>query len=143
MLETESEKARGLWGEFKTFIGDGNAFDMAVGVVIGVALSAIIESLVNDIIMPLVSVLCGGIDFSGLSWKVGEATVAYGSFIGAVVNFLIIAICLFACTKAMLNLRHKMNPDVNTHLSKGETELAVLQDIRAELKKQNESRESE
>ncbi|MCI6331980.1 MAG: large conductance mechanosensitive channel protein MscL, partial [Lachnospiraceae bacterium] len=81
--------------EFKKFISRGNVMDMAVGIIIGGAFTAIVNSLVNDVIMPAVSILTGGIDFSGLCIKLGEgeeaAAINYGSFISAIVNFLIIA----------------------------------------------------
>ena len=87
--------------EFKDFILHGNVIDLAVAVIIAGAFGLIITSLVNDIIMPLVGVLLGGIDFTTLSIQVGEATIAYGLFIQAVVNFLIIGFVLFLTIKAM------------------------------------------
>lgn len=86
--------------EFKKFIMRGNVLDLAVAVVIGGAFGAIVNSLVNDIIMPLVGVLLGGVDFTGLAFQVGSATVAYGKFIQAIVNFLIIATAIFLVVKA-------------------------------------------
>ena len=70
-----------ILNEFKKFISKGNALDLAVGVVVGGAFSKIVSSLVNDVIMPLIGVIIGGIDFTNLSLKVGEATVNYGMFI--------------------------------------------------------------
>jgi large conductance mechanosensitive channel len=87
--------------EFKQFILRGNVVDLAVAVIIGAAFGAIVTSLTDDIIMPLIGVLLGGIDFSGLSVQVGEATIAYGKFIQAVINFLIIGLVLFLVVKAM------------------------------------------
>ena len=87
--------------EFRKFIMRGNVIDLAVAVIIGAAFGAIITSLVDDIIMPLVGVLMGGVDFSGLSLTVGSATIAYGAFIQTVINFLIIASALFLVIKAM------------------------------------------
>ena len=87
--------------EFKEFAMKGNVVDLAVGVVIGGAFGAIVASLVGDIIMPVIGVLTGGVDFSGLAIKVGEASVAYGKFIQAVFSFLIIAFALFMIIKAM------------------------------------------
>lgn len=91
--------------EFKEFISQGNVLDLAVGVVIGGAFSAIINSLVNDLIMPLVGILIGGIDFTALSIKVGDAEFMYGNFIQAIVNFFIIALCLFFVVKAFNSVR--------------------------------------
>ena len=98
-------KGKGLIGEFKEFIARGNVIDLAVGVIIGGAFQKIVSSLVDDIIMPLISLLTGGIDFS--AWKVvlGEgdnaAALTYGNFLGAVLNFLIMAIVIFCIVKAI------------------------------------------
>ncbi|MFW6183692.1 MAG: large conductance mechanosensitive channel protein MscL [Chloroflexota bacterium] len=89
-----------MWQDFKEFVARGNVLDLAVAVILGVAFGAIITSLVDDIIMPLVGIVLGGIDFSGLAIQVGEATVAYGNFIQAVVNFLIIAFVIFLIVRA-------------------------------------------
>ena len=96
--------------EFKKFILRGNVVDLAVAVVIGAAFGAIVTSLTDDIIMPIVGILLGGIDFTSLSIQVGEATIAYGAFIQSVINFLIIGLVLFFIVKAMnaaLALRSK------------------------------------
>ena len=91
--------------EFKEFISKGNVMDMAVGVIIGGAFTAIVTSLVNDIIMPLLSLLTGGLDFAGLAIKLGEgeeaASLNYGAFIAAIINFLLIAIVIFCIIKAI------------------------------------------
>ena len=76
---------------FKNFVSRGNVVDMAVGVIVGGAFGKIVSSLVNDILMPLIGVLLGGLDFSDLSIKVGSATIAYGLFIQTIVDFLIIS----------------------------------------------------
>ena len=87
--------------EFREFIARGNVMDLAVAVVMGAAFTAIVNSLVDDIIMPLIGVLMGGVDFSSLSIQVGDATVMYGAFIQAIINFLIIAVVIFLMVKAM------------------------------------------
>lgn len=84
-----------MWKEFRDFINRGNVVDLAVAVIIGGAFGAIISSLVNDIIMPLIGLLMGGVDFASLAVQVGDAQVLYGSFIQAVVNFVLIAFVLF------------------------------------------------
>ena len=86
--------------EFRDFIMRGNVIDLAVAVIIGVAFGAIINSLVNDIIMPLIGVLLGGVDFTSLTIQVGDAVIAYGNFIQAVVNFLIIAFVLLLIVRS-------------------------------------------
>ena len=91
--------------EFKEFISRGNVMDMAVGVIIGGAFTAIVTSLVDDIIMPLLSLLTGGLDFSALSIPLGTgeeaAALNYGAFIAAVINFLLIALVIFTIIKAI------------------------------------------
>lgn len=96
-----------MFKEFVDFVKRGNVVDLAVAVIIGGAFGAIITSLVNDIIMPLVGVVLGGIDFSGLSVQVGDATVMYGSFIQATVNFLIIAFVLFLVLRGYNRMQKK------------------------------------
>jgi len=90
-----------MLSEFKKFILRGNVIDLAVAVVIGAAFGAIVTSLTQDIIMPLVGILLGGLDFSALSATVGSAVLAYGKFIQAIVNFLIIGFALFLIVKAI------------------------------------------
>ena len=91
--------------DFRDFINRGNVIDLAVGIVIGTAFTAIVNSLVNDLIMPLIGILTGGIDFSGLAITVGEASLTYGNFIQAVINFLIIALAVFWIIKAVNRFR--------------------------------------
>lgn len=131
MTENDREKAienaKGFFGEFKKFIMRGNVIDMAVGVVIGSAFGSIVTSLVNDIIMPLISVATGGIDFS--NWfisldgkkystlakaqKAGAATLNYGNLISVIINFLIIAFCIFVVVKIINSLMDKVKkPEV-------------------------------
>ena len=93
-----------ILNEFKKFISKGNALDLAVGVVVGGAFSKIVSSLVNDVIMPLIGVIIGGIDFTNLSLKVGEATVNYGMFIQNIIDFLIISFCIFLVVKTLNTL---------------------------------------
>ena len=92
--------------EFKQFAMRGNVLDMAVGVIIGGAFTAIVNSLVNDMLMPLLSLLTGGFDFSGLCIALGEgenaATINYGSFISAIINFLLIALVIFLIIKGKM-----------------------------------------
>ena len=91
--------------EFRDFIDRGNVIDLALAVIIGGAFGAIITSLVNDIIMPLIGIIIGGVDFASLSIQVGEATILYGSFIQAIVNFLIIAFVLFLIVRGYNKLQ--------------------------------------
>ena len=93
--------------DFRDFAMRGNVVDLAVGVIIGGAFGTIVNSLVGDILMPLIGVLSGGVDFSGLSVKVGDATLAYGKFIQAIISFTIIAFALFSIIKTMNSLKKK------------------------------------
>jgi large conductance mechanosensitive channel len=93
--------------EFREFIMRGNVLDLAVAVIIGGAFNAIVTSLVNDIIMPLVGILLGGVDFSGLGLQVGNAVVLYGNFIQAIINFVIIAFTLFLVVKGANRVMRK------------------------------------
>ena len=85
--------------EFRDFLLRGNVLDLAVAVIIGAAFGAVVTSLVNDIIMPLIGVLLGGVDFTTMSLQVGDATVAYGLFLQAIVNFIIIGLAIFFVVK--------------------------------------------
>ena len=93
--------------EFKKFIMQGNIVDMAVGVIIGGAFGKIVTSLVNDILMPLIGILIGGIDFTKLSITVLDAQIMYGSFIQQVIDFLIVSICIFIFLKIIAKLESK------------------------------------
>jgi large conductance mechanosensitive channel len=86
--------------EFKDFLMRGNVMDLAVAVVIGAAFGAIITSLVNDILMPVIGAILGGIDLTALSITVGEAVIAYGNFLQAIINFILIALAIFLIVKA-------------------------------------------
>lgn len=97
----------GFSKEFKTFAMQGSVIDLAVGVVIGAAFGKIVDSLVNDIIMPIVGILTGGYDFTKLSIKVGEAELKYGNFIQASLNFIIIALILFLVIKSVNKMKAK------------------------------------
>ncbi|MCI8651459.1 MAG: large-conductance mechanosensitive channel protein MscL [Oscillospiraceae bacterium] len=101
------EKTTGFFGEFKQFIARGNVMDMAVGVIIGGAFSAITTSLINDIIMPLLGILTGSISFAELSVSVGGAVITCGNFVQAVLNFLVMAFVVFCLVKAMNSFHRK------------------------------------
>jgi len=103
--------------EFKSFAMRGNAVDMAVGIIIGAAFGKIVSSLVNDILMPPIGVLVGGMDFSNLSFVVKEAAaehaavvINYGMFINVLIDFLIVAFAIFMLIKAINRLTKKSEP---------------------------------
>ncbi len=140
---------RKIFNEFKTFIARGNVIDLSVGVVMGTAFSKIVTSLVNDVIMPLVGIAIGGIDFTNLSIKLGDAVINYGNFIQEVVNFLIIAFCIFIIVKAINKLTENLEKSKEKLLKKDEkkkeevpkkevksNEEVLLIEIRDLLKKQ-------
>ncbi|MCB0819762.1 MAG: large-conductance mechanosensitive channel protein MscL [Bacteroidetes bacterium] len=121
----------GFMSEFKAFAMRGNVLDLAVGVVIGGAFGAIVSSLVGDIIMPLLGVLTGGLDFSGLSYKVGDAEIAYGKFIQAIFVFIIVAFAIFSLVKGINSTKKKEEaaPAAPPAPSKEEVLLAEIRDI--------------
>lgn len=138
-IKTLEKKSKGLFEEFKTFIKRGNVIDLAVGVVIGGAFSTIVSSLVNDIIMPLIGVIIGGYDFTNLSLKVKDASINYGSFIQNVINFLIIAFCIFILVKVINKFLHKAKEEEKKEEAKEEPkksdEVILLEEIRDLLKR--------
>ena len=97
----------GFLKEFKTFAMKGNVMDMAVGVIIGGAFGKIVSSLVDDVLMPVIGMLTGGIDFKDLALTVGDANIKYGNFLQNVIDFLIIAFSIFIMIKAINRLIHK------------------------------------
>ena len=96
--------------EFRNFAMKGNVVDLAVGVIIGVAFGKIVASLVEDVIMPLVGALIGGVNFSGLAVTVGSATLKYGKFLQSCLDFLIIAWVIFIAVQAINRLRREKPP---------------------------------
>lgn len=125
-------KKNGFIAEFKEFISRGNVIDMAVGIVIGSSFTAIVNSLVNDIVMPLVGIIIGGIDFSNLKINIGDANISYGLFIQSVINFLVIAFVIFTIVK-MLNKFRRKKEDENKEKPVAE-DIILLQEIRDLLK---------
>jgi large conductance mechanosensitive channel len=122
-----------MWQEFKEFLNKGNVIDLAVAVILGVAFGAIVTSLVNDLIMPLVGIIIGGVDFTSLVWKVGTAELKYGNFIQALVNFLIVAFVLFQVVRAYNRLRPPKPPAALVT----PPDVVLLTEIRDLLKQRN------
>ena len=100
------EEKKGFIAEFKEFIARGNVMDLAVGVIVGGAFSAITTSLINDIIMPLLGIFTGSISFAALSVTIGGAVITYGNFIQALLNFLVMAFIVFCMVKAVNKMTH-------------------------------------
>lgn len=122
--------------EFKEFIARGNVMDLAVGVIIGGAFSAIVTSLVNNIFTPLLGLILGGLDFSNLAITVGDAKIMYGAFIQSVIDFLIVALVIFILIKAINKVtRLKKKEEAKEEAPAKSAELATLEEIRDLLKK--------
>lgn len=119
--------------EFKDFISKGNVMDLAIGIIIGAAFTAIVGSLVADLITPLIGIIMGGIDFSGMSLSVGDATFTYGNFITAVINFFIVAFVVFMLAKGVNSLKKK--EEAAPEAPKGPTQEELLAQILEQLKK--------
>ena len=125
-----------MFKEFKKFISRGNVMDLAVGVIIGGAFSAIVTSLVDNIISPLLGIILGGIDFSGLQITVLDANIKYGVFIQNVIDFLIKAFCLFIIVKAVNKVDQALKKNKEEEAKKEETpaDVKLLTEIRDLLK---------
>lgn len=121
--------------EFKQFISRGNVVDLAVGVIVGGAFGKIVTSLVNDVMMPLIGIVSGGIDFTNLILKVGEAEIKYGAFIQNVIDFLIIAVCIFFFVK-FVNKLSKPKKEEKPAEAKKAADILLLEEIRDLLKEQ-------
>ena len=121
--------------EFKTFLNRGNVLDLAVGVIIGGAFKSITDSLTNDILMPLLGLLVNRVSFSDLTLTLGSATIAYGSFIEAVLNFIIMAFAVFCIVQAFNRLHRKKEEAAPAPKpSKEELLLAEIRDLLKEGK---------
>lgn len=127
----ELKKLKEEASEFKKFISRGNVVDMAVGVIIGGAFGNIVTSLVQDMLMPLIGVVLGGLNFESLSIQVGSANIAYGSFIQTIVDFLIISFSIFVMIKVIEKLKRKQEAKEESQKS---DEVLLLEEIRDLLK---------
>lgn len=121
--------------EFKQFIARGNVLDLAVGVIVGGAFSSIVTSLVNNIFTPIIGLVLGGVNFSNLSITFRNAQIMYGAFIQSVIDFLIVAFCLFLIVKAVNKLMHKKEKNEKKEAKAAKSdELKTLEEIRDLLK---------
>ena len=132
----ELGKMKKIGSDFKTFISRGNVVDMAVGVIIGGAFGKIVTSLVNDVLTPVIGVFLGGLNFSELTFGFRDAQIAYGLFIQTIVDFLIIAACIFAMIKVFEKFKKKEEPKKEEAPKKSD-EVLLLEEIRDLLKKNN------
>lgn len=143
---------KNFFKEFKEFAMRGNVIDMAVGVVIGAAFGKIVSSLVNDIIMPVVGVLTNGTNFSEYKWVIQkgvtegtevitpEVAVTWGAFVQTVIDFLIIAFCIFLAIKAINRLKRQPEPEPEPEKPAAPTQEELLTEIRDLLKKDLEKK---
>lgn len=118
--------------DFREFISKGNVIDLAVAVIIGAAFGAIITSLVNDLLMPLIGVILGGFDVSGLAVQVGEASIAYELFLQATINFLIIAFALFLIVRGYDSFQRKEDSEEPPPPPADEVLLTEIRDLLKE-----------
>lgn len=132
----ELGKVKKIGADFRKFISRGNVVDMAVGVIIGGAFGKIVTSLVNDVLTPIIGVFLGGLNFSELSFGLKDAQINYGLFIQTVVDFLIIALCIFAMIKLFEKFKKKEDPKKEEPPKKSE-EVLLLEEIRDLLKKKS------
>ena len=127
--------------EYKTFISRGNVLDLAVGLVIGNAFNTIVKSLVDDIFMPFIGIIIGGVNFTNLTLRLGDAAIKYGVFIQNIINFLATAFCLFIVVKFMNKLheikeaKEKKDKKKEEEKPKKSEEIILLEEIRDLLKK--------
>ena len=121
--------------EFKTFISKGDVVDLAVGVIIGSTFGKIVSSLVNDILMPIIGIIIGGIDFSNLTIQIKDATIKYGIFIQNIIDFLIVAFCIFIFIKLINKVSKKEEEKKEKVVSE---EAKILKEIRDILKEKNQ-----
>lgn len=124
-----------FWSEFKKFAVKGNAVDLAVGIIVGAAFSKIVSSLVENILTPIIGILSGGKSFENLSFTVGTATLKYGMFIEAVIDFLIISLVLFIALRFIMKLRLKQDTSQEKKKPEDPADIKILKEIRDELKK--------
>ncbi len=129
----------GFASEFKEFVNRGNVMDMAVGVLIGGAFGKIVSALVDKVLTPVLGLVLGGLDFSGLQWRLGgtdEApiTLGYGAFLQAVIDFLIVAFCIFVLVRAVNQLRRPAPAPAPAAPAEPPADVKLLGEIRDLLK---------
>lgn len=135
--ELKKIKENKVVSEFKEFIAKGNVVDLAVGVIIGGAFGKIVTSIVSDILMPIIGVIIGGHDFTSLKITFGNANIMIGNFIQNVIDFLIIAICIFVIVKVINKIMPKKEEVEETPEPVKSDEVVLLEEIRDLLKKKS------
>jgi len=131
-----AHRGKGFIGEFKTFVSKGNVMDLSVGIIVGSAFTAVVTALTSNVLMPIIGVALGGVDFSTLAIKFGSASIGYGAFIQAVINFFLIALTVFLLVKGLNVITRKK--EEKKEPTKPSDELLILTEIRDLLKMQQE-----
>ena len=126
--------------EFKKFIARGNVLDLAVGVIIGGAFSSIVTSLVNNILTPIIGLVLGGVNFSNLAITFRNTRIEYGAFIQSVIDFLIVAFCIFMIVKFVNRLMNIKKKEEIKEAAKKSDEVLLLEEIRDLLKNNNKTK---
>ena len=126
--------------EFKKFIARGNVIDLAVGVIIGGAFSSIVTSLVNNILTPILGLFLGGIDFSNLAITFRNTRIEYGAFLQSIIDFLIVAVCIFAIIKLINKLVGVKKKEEEKKIPKKTEEVLLLEEIRDLLKENKDTK---
>ena len=126
--------------EFKKFIARGNVIDLAVGVIIGGAFSSIVTSLVDNILTPILGLVLGGVDFSNLSIKFRDTEILYGAFIQSIIDFLIVAFCIFIIVKFINKITHLKKKEEEKEKPKKSEEVILLEQIRDLLQEKKEEK---
>ena len=121
-------------GEFKEFINRGNVIEMSIGVLMGTSFSKIVTSIVNDVLMPTIGIFMGGLDFTDIVFKIKDAEIKVGSFIQSIVDFLIVAICIFVFIKIITKITKKKKVKEEKKVVKKSDEVLLLEEIRDLLK---------
>jgi large conductance mechanosensitive channel len=127
-----------MWKDFKEFAFQGNVMDLAVAVVIGAAFGSIVNSLVENIITPIVGVLLNGVNFTGLSYTVGSSEITYGVFLQSVFDFIVISFSIFLFIRLLMKFKRKKEDErVEEEEEEADLQLELLTEIRDLLKAQN------
>ncbi len=128
--------------EFKKFIARGNVLDLAVGVIIGGAFSSIVTSLVNNILTPIIGLVLGGVDFSSLAITFKDTRIEYGAFIQSIIDFLIVAFCIFTIVKIINKFMHFHKKEEEKKEPVKSAEVILLEEIRDLLKEEKSTKKS-
>lgn len=122
-----------MWKEFKEFASRGNVIDLAIGVIIGGAFQKIVTSIVNDLIMPTISIITGKLDFTDLKFTIGDVSISYGNFITSVIDFLIIAFVIFLIVRYINKLNKKLEEMPKLELDKDTKKLVYKKNVKEEV----------